>query len=121
MEKITLEEFLERLKNQKVDKREDYAFKCPMCGTIQSAKDLIKAGAGKDFDEVEKFLGFSCIGRFTGKGTPPSRLKRDYQGCNWTLGGLFQCHELEVTTPDGEKHARFEPATPEEAQRHSKH
>ena len=38
--------------------------------------------------------------------------------CNWTLGGLFALHKLEVVTPDGEKHPRFELATPAEAQAH---
>lgn len=87
---------------------------CPMCKTLQSAADLIKAGAGKTFDEVEKYLGFSCIGRFT-HNLPPSDVRGAQRGCDWTLGGLFQCHTLEVVTPDGQKHPRFEPATPEQA------
>lgn len=93
------------------------ALKCPICGTVQSAHDLIAAGAGKDFEEVEKYLGFSCVGRFTNegpheKGTPPGK------GCNWTLGGLFRIHKLEVVTEDGKHHPRFEPASKEEAQQH---
>ena len=88
-----------------------------MCGTIQSAFDLVKAGAGKDFDEVEKYLGFSCIGRWTHHKPPPK--KRGTQvGCNWTLGGLFQTHELVVETPDAKQHPRFELATPQEAKSH---
>ncbi|MNG26055.1 hypothetical protein D3C84_1109880 [compost metagenome] len=97
--------------------REHYAFKCPICSTIQSGADLVAAGAGENFDAVQRFLGFSCIGRFTGvggyvKGTPPGK------GCNWTLGGLFKMHDLEVVTEDGEHHPHFEPASPEEAQAH---
>lgn len=115
----TLDEFLAELKAQGVAKV-DLAFKCPACGTIQSARDLIEAGAGADFDAVEGYLGFSCIGRFTHLRPPPRPLPDDYNGgCNWTLGGLFPIHKLEVVTADGKHHKRFEPATPDEAQRHA--
>ena len=72
MRKITLEQFHSELRGQGVPK-EHLAFKCPMCGTILSAFDLVKAGAGKDFDEVEKYLGFSCIGRWTHHKPPPKK------------------------------------------------
>lgn len=113
MNTMTVEQFHNALKAQGVP-RDHLAMKCPMCGTTQSAASLIAAGAGASFDEVEKFLGFSCVGRFTGAGTP--RKKPDGQPCNWTLGGLFRLHKLEVVTPDGVKHPRFELATPDEAQ-----
>ena len=115
MRTIAFEEFKGELKAQGVP-IEHVAFICPMCKTIQSASDLIKAGAGKDFDEVEKYLGFSCVGRWTNAKSP--RKKPDGEPCDWTLGGLFPLHSLEVETPDGEKHPRFELATPEQAQAH---
>jgi hypothetical protein len=34
------------------------------------------------------------------------------------LGGLISLHKLEVVTPDGEHHPRFEVATPDEAKAH---
>lgn len=113
MKTMTLDEFLAALKAQGVP-RDDLALKCPMCGTIQSARNLIGAGAGPDFESVEGYLGFNCVGRWTGAGSP--REKPDGKPCNWTLGGLFSFHELEVITPDGKRNPRFEPATPEEAQ-----
>ena len=120
---MTLSEYHEALSDQGVLMLEftvlDLAMKCPMCGTIQSARDLIAAGAGKTFEEVEKFLGFSCVGRWT-HGNPPPEVKGTQSGCNWTLGGLFRTHELEVVTPDGRRHMRFMPCTPEEAQTHAK-
>lgn len=116
MKSMTLEEFHSALKAQCVPAREHLAMKCPMCKTVQSAADLIVAGAGPDFDSVEKYLGFSCVGRFTGAGQP--RKDPDGRPCNWTLGGLFRVHQLEVVTPDGERHPRFELATPEEARDH---
>lgn len=112
---MTLDEFRAALIAQGVPSHEHFAFKCPVCKTVQSARSLIDAGAGATFDDVEKYLGYSCVGRFSDAGPwrkdePPGR------GCNWTLGGLFQIHELEVITRDGEHHPRFEIATPEEAQ-----
>jgi hypothetical protein len=114
MRTMTLSEFHAALKAQGVSSSLYCAFRCPMCGTLQCAADLIAAGAGVDFDAVERFLGFSCIGRFTGAGSP--RKERDRKPCNWTLGGLFSVHNLEVVTPDSQRHPRFELATPEEAQ-----
>lgn len=115
MQTMTLDEYKAAVKAQGVP-HEHIAMKCPMCGVIQSGADLIKAGAGADFDEVEKYLAFSCVGRWTGAGSP--RKAPDGQPCNWTLGGLFSLHKLEVVTPDGEKHPRFELATPDEARAH---
>jgi hypothetical protein len=114
MRKIAVADFWRELKAQGVKSRADLAFRCPVCKTIQSGRSLIKAGAGKTFSHVEKYVGFSCVGRFTNAGAwkkdePPGR------GCNWTLGGLLQVHELTVVTPDGQLHPRFEIATPEEA------
>lgn len=117
MQTMSLDEFQQALQSQGVRTREQLALKCPMCKTVQSAEDLIAAGAGTNFDEVEKYLGFSCYGHFTGAGAP--RKPADGKPCNWTLGGLFALHELEVITPDGERHPRFMPATPEEARAHA--
>ena len=117
MNLMTIDKFHEELKAQGVKRHEDFAFVCPMCRTVQSGADLLAAGAGKTFDDVEKYLAFSCVGRFTGKGSP--RKVPDGEACNWTLGGLFTLHKLEVVTPDGKRHPRFELATPEQAQQHA--
>lgn len=100
METMTFQEYRKAVRNQGKDRIEDVTFQCPNCKTLQSAQDLIDAGAGSSFDEVEKYLAFSCVGRFTKE-----------KGCNWTLGGLLHIHELEVITPDGEHHPRFKPMT----------
>lgn len=98
MKTMTLDEFHNAMKNQGKKRIEDVTFRCPHCRTLQSGQDLIDAGAGKTMDEIEKYLAFSCVGRFTKE-----------KGCDWTLGGLFKIHELEVITPDGKRHSRFEP------------
>jgi len=113
MKTIPLSEYLDLLRAQDVP-RLHLAMECPMCGTIQSAADLIAAGAGKDFDGVEQYIGFSCVGRWTNAGPPP-KTKGTQRGCDWTLGGLFAIADLTVITPDGKKHLRFMPATPEQA------
>lgn len=117
MKTLTLEQFQQACRDQKVPAREDIAMVCPMCGTVQSARDLIAAGAGSSFEEVEKYLGFSCLGRFTG--APGPRHKLDGKPCDWTLGGLFKTHKLEVLTPDGKRWPQFELATPEQARAHA--
>lgn len=111
---LTIPEFMAQLKGQGVP-IEHAAFRCVMCGTVQSATCLIAAGAGKDFDAVERYLGFSCVGRFTGAG-PHKKGSAAGHGCDWTLGGLFHIHALEVIDSDGIAYPRFEPASPEEAQ-----
>ena len=117
MKTMTLAEFQQALMSQGVQRPEDFALVCPMCGTVQSARDLIAAGAGSSMNEVERYLGFSCVGRFTG--ARQQRRQPDGQPCNWTLGGLLQTHKLEVVTPGGVKHPRFELATAEQAQAHA--
>ncbi len=116
MKEQTIEDFRSELKAQGVDKLH-LAFICPMCKTVQSAADLIAAGAGTDFDSVQGVLGFSCVGRFTGAGS--ARKEPDGKPCNWTLGGFFQMHKLVVIDEDGKRHPHFEPATPEQAQAHA--
>ncbi|MBC8674441.1 hypothetical protein H2136_22710 [Aeromonas hydrophila] len=85
---------------------------CLQVGSV--GKSLIKAGAGDDFKSVSKTLGFSCVGRFIGAGSP--RKKPDGKPCNWSLGGLLHLHELEVIDEEGNVHMVFEPATAEQAQ-----
>lgn len=107
---LTLDAFREEIKAQGVEPL-DYAFICPACNTVQSARWLIAAGAGKDFEDVQGTLGFSCVGRFTGVGSDRIAGK----GCNWTCGGLFQIHKLTVITPEGNKHPHFEVASQQQA------
>lgn len=122
MESITIAELHHRFKKQGVSAREHISFKCPVCGTVQSIASLAKAGAPTD--KVENFLGFSCEGRFSNAGPWPSDKKkgravdarRAVRGCDWTLGGLFRIHTLEVINDEGKPQPIFEVASAEEAQ-----
>lgn len=73
-------------------------FRCPSCGTLQCAQDLIDAGAGKTLDDVLGYLAFSCVGRW-----------RADIGCDYTLGGLIGIPELIVIDEAGNKHPQFMP------------
>ncbi len=117
---MSLEQFQSALRAQGVPS-EHLAVICPICQTVQSATDLIRAGAGASMDEVERYLGFSCVGRWTNAGPFHSGKRRrapEQRGCDWTLGGLFRLHRLEVVSDDGRHHPRFEIASPEQAQQH---
>lgn len=114
-ERIDVAEFHRRLKAQGVSNSNHFALVCPICGTAQSMASLVAAGATPD--QAERQIGFSCEGRLTGAGPWSEKPKRrKVRGCDWSLGGLFRVHKLEVLTEDGEANPRFEVATPEQAQ-----
>lgn len=116
VEQITVAEFHNRLRGQGVANQNHAALVCPMCGTVQSMASLIAAGATPE--QAERAIGFSCEGRITGAGpwpNKPTAKRRSVRGCDWSLGGLFRLHRLEVIA-DGKPHPRFEVATPEQAQ-----
>lgn len=66
----------------------DWKFVCPKCKTVQSVRDFEACDIGIHL--TRRMLTYSCIGRET-----------DKMGCDWTLGGLLQIHELEVIFEDG--------------------
>ncbi len=69
-----------------------WKFKCVKCGHVQTWQDFID----HKIDEPETKFFFSCLGRWV-----------DKIGCDWTLGGLFTIHKIEVLR-NGEKHPVFE-------------
>lgn len=77
------------------EKMGHWKFVCPQCGTAQAGTDFKEAGLSEE--EIMKKLAFSCIGRHN-----------DKLGCDWTLGGLFKIHTLEITYPDGDTRPMFE-------------
>lgn len=114
MRRIPHNQFLQEAKAQGAPSGMDVAFVCPACGTVQSARSLILARAGKDFDAVGKYMGFSCVGRFRNSGPYIEGKSTPGAGCDWTLGGLLHFHELEVEMPDGHVRMSFELATPDD-------
>ena len=87
MRTYTHEEWLDEAERRFGDDPRDWLFICPRCGTEQCAWDFYEAGVKRK--HIEGYLAFSCIGRFT-----------DKKGCDWTLGGLFHIHTVEVVIGD---------------------
>jgi hypothetical protein len=121
-EQISADELHRRFKTQGVSSREHIATVCPICGTAQSIASLMRAGASAE--DAERAIGFACEGRLTNAGpwprstakTKAAAERRKIRGCDWSLGGLFRIHKLEIATPDGKMHPYFEVATAEQAQ-----
>lgn len=78
---IDFDDWIKDLKDFFGEDPKDWAFKCPVCGNIQTAKDFIK----HNIEEPENKVYFSCIGRYV-KGI----------GCDWTLGGLLKINKISV-------------------------
>ncbi|MBV5271164.1 MAG: hypothetical protein JZU55_16265, partial [Afipia sp.] len=68
VETIQLAEFRVRVSAQGASSRTHAAFRCPMCKTVQSIASLTTAGISED--DAERYIGFSCVGRFTGAKSP---------------------------------------------------
>ena len=117
MRRLTIAEFRAELMAQGVPDVTHAAVKCPICGTVQSMADFIAAGAARD--EAEHAIAYECVGRYTGAGPFKTSWRKQAKGCDWTLGGFFKLHQLEVIDENGEAHPRFEIATPAEAQAHA--
>lgn len=117
MQTLTVQEFQERMKAQGVTRREDVAFKCPMCKTVQSLADWLDAGIPAE--EAEGKVGFSCIGRASKEPQRAFEKPKPGRGCDYTLGGLIVLNDVEIITEDGRTVPAFELATPEEAQGHA--
>lgn len=92
METMTLEQWREKAVSLFGKDPLDWKFKCVRCGHVQKGRDFKRL-----VENPMDFAFFSCIGRW----------KEDV-GCDWTLGGLLQIHEVEVVTEKGEKVPSFE-------------
>lgn len=79
-----------------------WRFRCPSCGNVQTALDLIAAGVPAD--EAKNMVYTNCIGRYVGPGK---------RGCDWTLNGPLKIHKVEVIKPNGAVIPAFEFAEPE--------
>jgi hypothetical protein len=96
MKTIKLAEFLKEAEARFGGATHKWKFVCPSCKTAQSAEDMVAAGVSKE--DVGRYVGFSCVGRFN----------KGKTGCDWTLGGLFRIHELEIEDESGKMHPHFD-------------
>lgn len=98
VESITIDEMMERCRAQGVPTPRDYAFVCPACKTVQSMRSLMKAGMDKN--AADHMMAYGCEGRHTGVGPIGGKSRKGIRGCDWSLGGLFRIHTLEIVYPD---------------------
>lgn len=77
--------------------RMKWRFRCISCGHVQTAEDLAALGVVN-----EDAAYFNCAGRY--KPSALSGLSKEAKeaktGCDWTLGGLFRIHRVEVQHPE---------------------
>jgi len=109
---MTALQFADVLDAQQLPPRHQ-AFVCPCCHVVQSADDLIRAGAGQTMSDVEQHVGFSCVGRWQNDSHPDGK-----RGCDLTLAGLEHRYELEVMRDDYFAHPHFMPASAKAARAH---
>ena len=86
----------------------DWKFKCASCGHEQSMREVKERHPTLEIDDIKRWIHFSCEGRQW-----VCKRQKPVVGCDWTLGGLFQIHNIEVITPDGEAQPAFEFAHPD--------
>lgn len=75
------------------DDFKDWRFKCVRCGHVQSIRGALERNPKLTLKHIGALIYFSCEGRWNKS-----------EGCDWTLGGLFQIHNIEVI--DGEDERR---------------
>lgn len=95
--KITNEEWLAEGQALYGERARDWKFRCVKCGNVQSAVSVSERNPEINIESTRNWIYFSCEGRRTAG-----------VGCDWTLGGLFKIHRLEVIEPDGNPHPTFE-------------
>ena len=103
MTKITYREWVEEGKRLFGPDSKNWKFVCPVCGHVQSIKDF-EEQTELSREEIEQVIGFSCIGRWTGK-LLESNVKLGGP-CNYAGGGLFKLNPIEVDH-EGESHRLF--------------
>lgn len=94
LKKLSIDEWTKEGEKLFGKDKKTWQFKCVQCGNVQTYHDFEKLG----IESPEHYVHFSCIGRFNEKKT----------GCDWTLGGLFTIHKVEVEDNEGKTHPCFE-------------
>lgn len=93
MKQIGVDEWLAKGAVLFGENKDDWLFRCVACNHVQSATEARERkpeiDQGKDAGWLRNHLAMNCEGR----------LNKDV-GCDWTLGGLFHIHKLEVIDGD---------------------
>lgn len=94
---LTHEEWLARGEELYGPRGRDWKFRCVACGHVQSAVAVVARNPAIELLSTRDWIYFSCEGRRTAS-----------VGCDWTLGGLFTLHSLEVVDDGGVRRPAFE-------------
>jgi len=95
---MTHEEWKQRGRELFGDDPKEWRFVCPSCGHVQTFNDFLALDMVPE--DVEKYVGFSCIGRFDGHGD--TDICSGKSPCNYTAGGLLNINPIKVII--GENH-----------------
>ena len=90
-----------------------WRFVCPVCSTEQGYEEFVKH-TNIPMDELQDFLGFSCIGRWAKGGCEHAGFNADHKknknehaiGCDYAGGGFFKLYPVLVLY-EGKTHGRF--------------
>lgn len=85
MDKLDYEVWIEKAKEFFGKDSFDWKFKCPSCNHVQSINLMLQHNPSLKAEEIQNSVFFNCEGRYT-----------ERYGCDWSLGGLFQIHKVEV-------------------------
>ena len=104
-------EWLEKAKKLYGENPGDWKFKCPICHTIQTAKDFVNAGLSKE--EASTSIAQECIGRYLPekqKAFGDRKKDKFVKGvpCNYAGYGLFKLNPIEIIMDDGTKYQAFD-------------
>jgi hypothetical protein len=92
---LTQAELLAEARERFGDNPLDWAFRCPNCGDVATARDFP--------DGQKEHIGQECVGRHRGALDGPGRAER---GCDWCAYGLFRGPWI-VTMTDGHEIGSF--------------
>lgn len=85
MRRLSYEDWIKKAKELFGKDSYNWRFKCASCGHIQSINSMLEHNPLLKAKDFENSIYFNCEGR-TNEG----------YGCDWSLGGLFHVHKLEV-------------------------
>ncbi|MFJ1269930.1 VVA0879 family protein [Legionella lytica] len=106
-ENMNHSEWLEKAKMLYGENAGDWKFKCPICETVQTARDFVNAGLSKE--EASSSIAIECIGRFLPNKQKAIGGKKIIKGepCNYAGYGLLPLNPIEIEMDDGSKQYAF--------------
>jgi len=101
-------EWLDKAKRLYGKNAGDWKFKCPVCQTVQTAQDFVRAGLSKE--EASTSIAQECIGRHLQNKEKAFGEKKRKKGvpCDYAGYGLFKLNPVEIIMDDGTKYNAFD-------------